>query len=305
MVAPVVDAAPVVAVSADEARDEARDDDGRDEARDDDGRDDGAAARRAENARLAQARVVLFDERSPFQRVFVVEEDGHRILRFDDVAGNDQSSLDLKNKDRVVFEYVRLAGLATRLVRDPARALVVGLGGGAFPRLLVQRHPKIVVDVVELDPVVVDAARRFFDLPQTPRLQVHVGDGVDWLARARPAGQAGYDVVLLDAFSGDGIPAPLSSKAFFDDARRVLADRGVAVLNIALVSDADADLITRRFSAAFPGCVVVTGKHEDNRVLFGARLPLDKDALRVAALTSSAFLPYDAHLDVDVIRPCP
>jgi spermidine synthase len=112
-------------------------------------------------------------------------------------------------------------------------------------------------------------------------------------------------VILLDAFSGNGMPAALSSQAFFADARRLLADRGVAVLNIALVSPGEMELITRRFAEAFPGCVVVTGKAEDNRVLFGARHAIDPDGLRVAALTSSTFLPYDAHNDVEAIRRCP
>ncbi len=252
-------------------------------------------------AEPALQRQVLLDERSAIQRVFVVEEDGLRVLRFDAVAGNDQSALDPHKPDRIVFEYVRLAGLALQLTPHPQRALVVGLGGGAFPRLLLGRDAKIVVDAVEIDAVVVDAARRFFRLPASPRLQVHTGDGVRFLARAR----AGYDIVLLDAFSGEGIPAALVSRAFFQDARRVLADGGVAVLNIALVGPQQMELITGRFAEAFPGCVIVSGKHEDNRVLFGSRGPVSVEGLRVAALLSSPTLGYDVHADIETIRTCP
>lgn len=246
-------------------------------------------------------RRVLFDRSSAFQRVFVVEEEGQRVLRFDDVAGNDQSAIDLNDKSKVVFEYVRLAGLSLRLVTSPERTLVIGLGGGAFPSLVLQQNNKVIVDAVEIDPVVVDAARRFFELPKTPRLQVHVQDGAAFMSRAR----AGYDIVLLDAFSGNGIPPGLSSRSFFQDTRRVLADRGLVVMNVALVSPEDMDLITARFAEAFPGCVVVTGNAEDNRMLFGARHRVDADGIRVAALTSSTFLPYDAHKDIETIKPCP
>ncbi|MDP2343379.1 MAG: fused MFS/spermidine synthase [Deltaproteobacteria bacterium] len=260
-----------------------------------------SAAVAVEEAAAPQARQVLLDERSAFQRVFVVEEDGLRVLRFDAIAGNDQSAFDPSKPDRVVFEYVRLAGLALKLVERPQRALVIGLGGGAFPRLLLSRDDKVVVDAVEIDPVVIDASRRFFRLPASPRLHVHTGDGVAYIARAR----AGYDIVLLDAFSAEGIPASLSSKAFFADARRVLAERGVAVMNLALVGPAEMELITQRFAEAFPGCVVVTGKAEDNRMLFGARVPVAIDGVRVAALMSSPVLGYDAHADVEEILPCP
>lgn len=245
-------------------------------------------------------RDVRFDKTSAFSRVFVVDEAGMRVLRFDDVMGNDQSTIDLKDPTRVVYEYVRLAGLATRLAKQPEKALVIGLGGGAFPQLLLRQHPKIIVDAVEIDPVVVEAARAFFHLPKTPRLQVHVEDGARFVAHAR----AGYDIVLLDAFSGNGIPSSLSSAAFFHDARRVLSERGVAVMNVALVSPEETEIIIGRFAEAFPGCVVVTGRAEDNTVLFGARVPIDKDGVRIAALTSSTFLPYDAHNDVESIKPC-
>ena len=244
---------------------------------------------------------VLLNELSPFQRVIVVEEAGMRVLRFDALSGNDQSSFDPLHPDRVVFEYVRLAGLAVRLVKQPRRALVVGLGGGAFPRLLLGCDARLQVDVVELDPVVVDAARRFFDLPTSPRLQVYEGDGVSFLARVR----AGYDIVLLAAFSGDGIPPSLTSKAFFHDARRALADGGVAVLNIALVSPAEMALIIERFADAFRGCVVVTGKAEENRILFGSRVPVSVDEVRLAAQRPTPALGYDAQADVDDVRPCP
>ncbi len=283
-----------------------------------------AVAVAPEDAGARTDRVVVFDKQSPYARVFVVDEDGLRWLRFDDVLGNDQSGIDPAHPDRVQFEYVRIAGLATALAwprsalsasssspsspsspsssssSAAARALVIGLGGGAYPRLLLQQHKAVVVDAVDIDPVVVDAARRFFALPTDPRLRVHVKDGAAFVASAR----AGYDVVLLDAFSGNSIPDALAGVGFFADVRRVLADRGVVVLNLALVSPEQMDVITARFAAVFAGCVVVRGKTEENRVLFGARAAVDVDALRAAALTSPAFLPYDAHKDVDTITRC-
>jgi spermidine synthase len=288
------------------------------------GQPPGAPAVAAADADRGDAeRRVLFHRRSPLQDVFVVEEDGERVLRFDRADGNDQSALDPARPDRLVFEYVRLATLATVLAprpptgptslnrpasaagptraRFPARALVVGLGGGAFPGWLVRRDPRVVVDVAEIDPVVVDAARRFFALPATPRLAVHVDDGARFLARAR----AGYDVVLLDAFSGDGIPPTLSTPAFFGDVRRVLADDGIAVLNIALVTRDDAAGITARFARAFPACVVVHSRREDNLVVFGARHPLSVAQLEAALAAAPDSVGLALQDDVGSLQPCP
>ncbi len=239
-----------------------------------------------------------------FGAVVVVDEDGLRYLRFGDVDGADQSGIDPKHPSRVLFEYIRIAALALDrhdTPKPPRRALVVGLGGGAYARLLLERAATVVVDAVEIDAVVVDLARRYFSLPNTPRLQVHVDDGAHFIQSAR----AGYDIVLLDAFSGDDMPAALSTPAFFADVRRVLADDGVVVLNVALINDAAAAEITRRFAAAFPGCVVAKAKTEENRIIFGGRRPMYKTQWQSVAARSTASLGFDVLKDLSDLAPCP
>lgn len=249
-------------------------------------------------------RKVIVSRPGLFGTVVVVEEDGLRYLRFGGAEGADQSGIDPKHPSRVLFEYVRVAALALDrhdTPKPPRRALVIGLGGGAYPRLLVERAASVVVDAVEIDPVVVDVARKYFSLPQTPRLLVHVDDGADFIKSAR----AGYDIVLLDAFSGDDMPQALSTPAFFADVRRVLADDGVVILNVALINDAAAAEITRRFTAAFPGCVVARAKTEENRIIFGGRRPMHKEQWRSAAVRSTSSLGFDVLKDLDDLAMCP
>lgn len=262
--------------------------------------DDTASAAAAADAAAPD---VLFAVRSAVQDIFVVHVDGQRVLRFDRATGNDQSAVDPHDPARLVFEYARLATLGVALtasVSSAGRALVVGLGGGAFPSWLVRRDPKVVVDVVEHDPVVVDVARRFFFLPATPRLAVHGGCGAAFVARARH----GYGLVLLDAFSGAGIPASLSTAAFFADVRRVVADDGIVMLNIALVTRDDTTAITRRFADAFAGAVLVRGRREDNVVLFGARRPLSTSAVEAAVAKAVDVTGIDVVDDVGAVRAC-
>ncbi len=277
------------------------------------------------------APAVVFRARSALQDIFVVEQDGQRLLRFDHADGNDQSAVDPLHPDRLVFEYTRLVTLgvalaAARATPSPAssstkalpadagrghrqgramapaepRALVVGLGGGAFPSWLVRHDARVVVDVVEHDPVVVDVARRFFFLPATPRLFVHPCCGAAFVARARQ----GYGLVLLDAFSGGGIPPALSTAAFFADVRRVVADDGIVMLNVALVTRDDTAAITRCFAAAFPGAVLVRGRREDNVVLFGARRPLSPREVEAAMASAVDVVGLDVSDDVGAVRSC-
>jgi spermidine synthase len=84
------------------------------------------------------------------------------------------------------------------------------------------------VQVVELDPVVVDVARRYFGLPRSPRLQVDVGDGRRFLAE----NERRWDVIVIDAFFADAIPAHLVTREFLELARSRLAPGGVVVANV-------------------------------------------------------------------------
>ncbi len=90
----------------------------------------------------------------------------------------------------------------------PRRVAVVGLGAGT---LAAYARPGDAFDFYEINPDVVDAARRHFtflaDVPAPPR--VILGDGRSRLAAHRGAP---YHMLILDAFSGDAIPAHLLTR---------------------------------------------------------------------------------------------
>lgn len=90
----------------------------------------------------------------------------------------------------------------------PRRVGVVGLGAGT---LAAYARPGDRFDFYEINPDVVTVARRDFtflaDAPDPPA--VILGDGRQQLA-ARPP--QGYDLLILDAFSGDAIPAHLLTR---------------------------------------------------------------------------------------------
>ena len=58
----------------------------------------------------------------------------------------------------------------------PENVLVIGNAAGSIPRLLTAFYPNVQVDGVEIDPDVVDAGRKYFDMNE-PNLTVHVADG--------------------------------------------------------------------------------------------------------------------------------
>ncbi|GGW17946.1 polyamine aminopropyltransferase 2 [Streptomyces capoamus] len=117
-----------------------------------------------------------------------------------------------------------------------ARVLILGGGDGLAVREVLRHRGVRRVDVVELDPVLVDLARRDPGLSAANghafadrRVHVTTADALGWLRRARgPA----YDVVVTD-LPDPGITAStkLYSQEFYGLARRVLAPDGRLVVH--------------------------------------------------------------------------
>ncbi|KAK6914318.1 Methyltransferase type 11 [Dillenia turbinata] len=72
------------------------------------------------------------------------------------------------------------------------KAVVLGLGAGLLPMFLHHYMPFFSIEVVELDPMVLDLAKSYFDLSEDKRLKVHIADGVQFVrALANPAAAEG------------------------------------------------------------------------------------------------------------------
>jgi len=120
--------------------------------------------------------------------------------------------------------------------------LMVGLGGGTFTTLVHRAAPEITVDAVEIDPVVVEVARRYFGVREDDRYRVHIADAAAWITQPGET----FDLVFLDGYAGDDVAPALATQAFFEAVRRRLAPGGVVAINIAEMTGA-----TRRAERAF------------------------------------------------------
>jgi len=100
------------------------------------------------------------------------------------------------------------------------------------------------VSIVEIDRVSIRLARRYFGLPRN--VACYVGDGLAFMQKT----QRHYDVLIVDAFSGENIPAHMKNAAFFDAAGRCLRRNGLAMVNVCLErkSDPTADQIAAGFN---------------------------------------------------------
>jgi spermidine synthase len=172
---------------------------------------------------------VLFEGESIFGPVRVVERgDGLRSLYMG--AGTvPQSSLHPGRPLHLEYGYTRLAMIGLALVPSEGRMLFVGLGGGSMPMYARAVRPGARLEAVEIDPLVVELAPRYFGFRSDSLLRVHVGDGRAFIERAPP--QA-WDVIFLDAFSDDAIPFSLTTRQFLEAVRAALSPGGIVVANL-------------------------------------------------------------------------
>jgi spermidine synthase len=242
---------------------------------------------------LAPRPKVVFDKPSAFGRVIVVEEGRQRLLRFDDVDGVDQSAMSLDDPASVPMEYVRYAGMGLLFVPELESMLMIGLGGGSFSGLIHRALPAARIDVVEINPVVVEAAKRFFGLVEDERYRVHLADGGAFVQGAG----ARYDLIFADGGDGDGIPEHLTSDRFFSALRDRLNPAGVLVVNLGLDDRRNA-IIAERIKAVFRGGASACARTpvDANYLVFATMNAMAPDAVelraRAATLDGRRLLPY-------------
>jgi spermidine synthase len=177
----------------------------------------------------AQREKVLASRRSPFNELRVIQEGHERILKVrQGKVFVEESRCDVRRPAHLLHQYSRLQMLGTLYPKNLQRALVVGLGGGSLSKALLAQFPDLQVDSLELDEEIVKLAHQYFAYQDGPRCHSIVSDARAFLEK----NTTGYDLIVLDAFDGLEIPAPLRTVQFYELVKKHLNPGGVAVSNL-------------------------------------------------------------------------
>ncbi|MFZ0961840.1 MAG: fused MFS/spermidine synthase [Terriglobia bacterium] len=165
-------------------------------------------------------------------------------------------------------------------------ALVIGLGTGNTLRT-VSLFPFQKVDVVEIAPHVVEAARQWFEdvndgvLDRDPRVKLTVADGRNFLLLTRER----FDLITIEVssiwISGE---ADLYNREFYQLCRSHLGDRGVLQqwVQIHHMRPQTLRVILTTAAQVFPHVAFFAGTHQG--LLIASPGPLECDTRQVAAL---------------------
>jgi len=174
----------------------------------------------------AWARMKTLVEKDTFyHRIRVEEDDEARYMYFDQTL---QSAMNLKDPTALRLIYSRYTSLGFAFRPDAKKMLIIGLGGGSIAKKTQKEFPSLEIDAVEIDPEVIEIAKRHFDVREGKNLRLHAQDGRLFLTRT----QNRYDIIVLDAYYKDTMPFHLTTKEFFELAHRKLTPNGVIVANL-------------------------------------------------------------------------
>jgi len=159
--------------------------------------------------------------------------------------------------------YTDLFHLARLFTPGLERVLFIGGGVGVGPRSFRRHYPEARIDLVEIDPVVVELAGRYFDFTPDERMRVFVEDGRAFLRR-NP--DLRWDAIILDAFgSGGRLPFHLMTREFLETLKARLTPGGVVLANLPAALSGPGGRVFhaeyRTFRAVFPA-VYVFPRHD-------------------------------------------
>jgi spermidine synthase len=138
-----------------------------------------------------------------------------------------QSAIPTDDSPTMVFDYNQRF---LELARSTKPENILLIGGGAFtlPQAIINFFPTTSIEVVEKDPQLKTIAERFFGLKPNKRLKIIFGDGRQYLNSTPKL----YDLILVDAFTHNVIPHPLTTVEFVETISKHLSSKGVASVNI-------------------------------------------------------------------------
>ncbi|MFT4037001.1 MAG: fused MFS/spermidine synthase [Thermomicrobiales bacterium] len=223
---------------------------------------------------------LLHEEESAYNYIQVVDENGAVEL----ILNEGRAVHSVYHPGELLtggpWDYFMAAPLLVADATDPApaNALIIGSAGGTTARQLTAAFGPIPITGVEIDPAIVDVARRYFATDDLPNLHVEVADGRYALRTSRDS----FDLIGIDAYRQPYIPFQLTTREFFQEVQQHLTPEGVAVINAGRTQTDFrlVDALSATLRDVFPHVIAVDVGRYNNTMLIASNAPLSVEALQ-------------------------
>lgn len=196
-----------------------------------------------------------------YNRPFIIENRIERSLHFD--LRYVQSSMDIRRPNELAARYTQKMAGFLLFNEQPARIVILGLGGGALTRFCHANIAGAVIESVEISDDIIALAPYFDVPPESERCLIRKADGEQFI-QAKEEGST--DLLLIDAFDRDGLAASITGLPFVRAACRCLSDQGILVINLG----GDVSRVRQfvRYAArVFPGKIMMTDVRDSSNLV--------------------------------------
>ena len=255
---------------------------------------------------------LVYEKETLYSHLDVIDYGNIRTLYLD---GNIHSQMYKDKPEELVNTYTKYFHLGFLFNPNAKDVLFVGGGGFSGPKNFLSMYSDVRMDVVEIDPDVIKAARDYFNLPvdNGSRLMIYNDDARNFLSKTEKK----YDLIILDAFSQNYVPFHLMTLEYFQLLDKKLTSDGIIISNnIGSMTGDRSDIVRaiyKTISQVFPSLYVFptedNPRNLQNIMLAAMKTPTveySKDELRQLASNNDrnnhnsstvlADLDYSEHL---------
>lgn len=166
------------------------------------------------------------------------------------------------------LEKVLDIGLSYSHAERSSPVLVLGLGGGSVLGLLREKyHFSGNITAVEIDPVIIEIAKKEFDIERHGPLEIICADAFDFVLNC----QTKFGLVIIDIFIDVEVPAEFFSSKFIESISALLEGGGEVLFNAGINhahEEATEQIINSDYSIKFKRLDGVNGA---NTLLLGSK----------------------------------
>ena len=149
-----------------------------------------------------------------------------------------QSCMNMDDINGLAHSYTQAMMTGLLFITQPASATIMGLGAGSMAKNLLSNFPGMDIHSVEYREAVVDIAKKYFYLPESERLTIHIDDAVSFME----SNKTKSDIIFSDLYNTQGMESRQIHHEYLKNCKNALNENGVLVLNIwysAIKSHAD------------------------------------------------------------------
>lgn len=172
---------------------------------------------------------VLYHTDSLYQKIVIYDGlYGNRPTRFL-MQDKNPSAAAFIDSDELVYEYTKYYAIYELFHPNAKEALAIGGGAYSIPKAMLAESSSMNVDVAEIDPLLFELGKKYFNVNENPRLHNFAQDGRRFLHDVDKK----YDVIFSDAYASFfSTPEHLTTREFFEMAKEKLNDKGVFIANV-------------------------------------------------------------------------